>query len=111
MRVHLCGSGWRLPVRAGAVFEIFDEAHSLCLKLDAAMFLDFLAVQLRTARWVAAIAAEPLNALAMERLELEIDEPPVLTPPEARKPLAEAAPRDTVARRAALREQRRARKK
>jgi len=100
-------------VRAGSFFEVFDEASHLCLKLDAVAFLDYLALQIRTARWVAAIAAEPLNALAMERFELEIGEPPVIAPPERRKPLIAAPARAIVPpeRREALREKRRTRRK
>ena len=116
MRVHLCTrdfGGWRTLVQPGAFFEFFDEKHNLCLKVDAAMFLDLFATHIRMARWVAAIAAQPMNALAFERMELDSPgEPPILSPPQELKPLARAEPRATVTpeRRQALREKRRARR-
>jgi hypothetical protein len=104
--------GYKVPLRAGAVLELWDEQHRLCLELDAAVILDLLHVEIRRARLAGILSAAAHNPLALERLDF------TLSPPESHVLEAPAAPRKPLARagsttndRMSRRQERRARRK
>lgn len=101
--------GLRMPIRAGGLVEVFDEAHHLCLELDASVVVEAIALYIRTARIVQQIQQAPRDPLARERFTLE-------PRPGSRLELAAAPDRKPLAKippeiRAARRERRRARRK
>jgi len=97
--------GLRMPIRAGGLVEVFDEAHHLCLELDASVVVEAIALYIRTARIVQQIQQAPRDPLARERFTLE-PRPGTrleLEPAPERKPLAKITPEIRAARREARR--------
>jgi hypothetical protein len=102
--VRFVAGGFKWPLRAGDLLEIWSDRQELCGTVDASMLLDLLAVYLRSADLTKRLA-ESVSPPAGERTLFRLPEPP------DRRPLAPPLPGAfSPERRRALREQRRSRK-
>lgn len=69
--IRFVGQGIRLRLHEGDVVELWNEAHELCAEIDAAVILDLLAVQARTARLVRQLMQAPGDPLSRERMRFD----------------------------------------
>jgi hypothetical protein len=103
--VRFIAGGFKWPLRAGDVLEIWSDRHELCGTVDAAMLLDLLAVYLRSADLTKRLAESVTTPVNVERSTFRLPDPP------PSKPIGQPLPgRPNAARRAELRAKRRARK-